>query len=215
MKQAGRGTNSDSSETTDVAISRRAAVSSSGVVLLGLLSGSVLGQEPIDRKAQERAVERAREAARRGGDALLRERYGPQDSDFFEKMRTSDVETRTRMMQDWQLQRMLERLKTELKVSEEEWTIIKPRVEAVYRLARTQTAATDDEMAVSVAQRVTELRELLALPEAKPEAIKARLTLLRAAREQVRQKLIKAQQELRKIMTLRQEAVLVVYGLLD
>jgi hypothetical protein len=149
-----------------------------------------------------------------GGEATLRERYGQQDGDFFEKMRTSDGATRVKMMQDWQFQRMLERLKAELKVSEEEWTVVKPRVEEVYRLAHTQTSATDDKE-VSVAQRISELRELLALPEAKPEAIKARLTLLRAAREQVQQKLIQAKQELRKIMTLRQEAVLVLFGLLD
>jgi len=212
MKQTGRSTNSDSS---DVLISRRAAVSSSGVVFLGLLSGSALGQEPIDREAQERAVEMAREAARRGREALLRERYGQQDSDFFEKMRTSDMETRAKMMQDWHLQRMLERLKGELKVSEEEWTVVKPRVEAVYRLTHTQSSVTDDETEVSVTQRTSELRELLANPEAKPEAIKARLTLLRAAREHVRQELVKARQSLQQIMTFRQEAVLVLYGLLD
>jgi chromosome segregation ATPase len=119
------------------------------------------------------------------------------------------------MMQDWHLQRMLERLKGELKVSEEEWTVVKPRVEEVYRLAHTQSSVTVGETEVTVARRTRELRELLETPEAKPEAIKAKLTLLRAAREQVRQELIKARQELRKIMTLRQEAVLVLFGLLD
>jgi hypothetical protein len=182
------------SEMQPARISRRAAMGSSATAFLGLLSGTVLAQGGADseaaREARERAVERAREAARMAGEATLQQRYGQQDSDFFESMRTSDVETRAKMMRDWQSQRMLERLKAELKVSEEEWTVIKPRVEAVYRLMHTQSSATDDETEVSVAQRITELRQLLALPEAKPEAIKARLTLLRAAREQVQQKLI-------------------------
>jgi hypothetical protein len=50
---------------------------------------------------------------------------------------------------------------------------------------------------------------------AKPEEIKAKLTALRAAKEQARQDLVKARQDLRQLMTLRQEAVLVLNGLLD
>lgn len=219
MNEEDQTTDSDTYRTYESPISRRAVVGSSGMAILGLLSGTVLAQggavSEAAREARERAVERAREAAHMAGEATLRERYGQPDSDFFEKMRTSDVETRAKMMRDWQSQRMLERLKAELKISEEEWAVIKPRIEAVYGLMHTQAAASDDETEVSVAQRIRELRELLALPEAKPEAIKARLTLLRAAREQVQQKLIKARQELRKIMTLRQEAVLILYGLLD
>jgi Spy/CpxP family protein refolding chaperone len=66
-----------------------------------------------------------------------------------------------------------------------------------------------------VEQRTRELREVLADKEAKPEEIKAKLTAFRAAKEQARQELVKARQDLRQLMTLRQEAVLVVNGLLD
>lgn len=41
------------------------------------------------------------------------------------------------------------------------------------------------------------------------------MTALRAAKEQVRQELVKAQGNLHEIMTIRQEAVLVLNGLLE
>lgn len=66
-----------------------------------------------------------------------------------------------------------------------------------------------------VEEKSRDLRELLANKEAKAEEIKARLTALRGAKEQERQDLVKARQSLRQLMTLRQEAVLVLNGLLD
>ena len=45
MKHQGQSAFGDCHRTTDVAISRRAAVGSAGLAILGLLSGSVLGQE--------------------------------------------------------------------------------------------------------------------------------------------------------------------------
>ena len=45
--------------------------------------------------------------------------------------------------------------------------------------------------------------------------IKAKLTALRGAREKAKQNLIKAQQELREVLTLKQEAQLVMMGMLD
>ncbi len=60
-----------------------------------------------------------------------------------------------------------------------------------------------------------ELREVLGDKDAKADEIKAKLTALRAAKEQSRQELVKARENLRQIMTLRQEAVLVLNGLLE
>ena len=65
-----------------------------------------------------------------------------------------------------------------------------------------------------VSQRSSELRELLRDPKAPVEQIKARLSALRKAREKTRRELATAQQDLRQLMTLRQEAVLVLNGLL-
>jgi len=50
---------------------------------------------------------------------------------------------------------------------------------------------------------------------ATPDAIKKELTILRAAREKAKQEFAKAQQDLRQVLTLRQEATLVLMGMLD
>jgi len=60
-----------------------------------------------------------------------------------------------------------------------------------------------------------ELQLLLQVPDAGPEEIRQKLDALRKAREKARKRLVKAQQELRKILTFRQEATLVLMGWLD
>lgn len=50
---------------------------------------------------------------------------------------------------------------------------------------------------------------------ATPDTIKQQLTQLRAAKEKAKQELAKAQQDLRQVLTLRQEATLVLMGMLD
>ncbi|OHB64352.1 MAG: hypothetical protein A2Y77_00110 [Planctomycetes bacterium RBG_13_62_9] len=64
-------------------------------------------------------------------------------------------------------------------------------------------------------QRSEELRELLRDEKAPAEQIKAELTALRAAKEEANRELITARQNLRQVMTVRQEAQLVLHGLLD
>ena len=60
-----------------------------------------------------------------------------------------------------------------------------------------------------------ELQTLLETTTATPEQIKQQVTKLRAAREKARQELAKAQQDLRQILTVRQEAQLILMGMLD
>ena len=60
-----------------------------------------------------------------------------------------------------------------------------------------------------------QLRTTLEDESASPEQIKNELTALRTAREKAKQQLGAAQQELRQILTLRQEAQLVLMGLLN
>jgi len=50
---------------------------------------------------------------------------------------------------------------------------------------------------------------------ATPDEIKAKLTALRAAREKAKQELAVAQKQLKEVLTLRQEAQLVMMGMLD
>jgi len=59
-----------------------------------------------------------------------------------------------------------------------------------------------------------ELRTALANENSTPEQVKTALTNLRNAREKARQDLAKAQQELRELLTVRQEAICVMMGLL-
>ncbi len=70
-----------------------------------------------------------------------------------------------------------------------------------------------EETAVSKAQ--TALSEVLEKAEATPEEIKAALTKLRAEKEKARQELAQAQENLRKVLSLKQEATLVMMGTLD
>ena len=59
------------------------------------------------------------------------------------------------------------------------------------------------------------LQTTLGNTEATAEDIKAKLTAYRGAKEKAKQELAKAQQELRQVLTLRQEAQLVLMGMLD
>jgi hypothetical protein len=61
----------------------------------------------------------------------------------------------------------------------------------------------------------SELRGVLADKGASADQIKAKLTALRAAQLGAAQELAEARQNLRQILTLRQEATLVLNGLLD
>ena len=59
------------------------------------------------------------------------------------------------------------------------------------------------------------LREVLDKDDASPDQIRAKLTALRAAKESARQKLAAAQKSLREVLTLKQEAALVLGGQLN
>ena len=60
-----------------------------------------------------------------------------------------------------------------------------------------------------------QLQTTLENTAATPDQIKTQLTALRAAKEKSKQELAAAQQELRKLVTVRQEAQLVLMGMLD
>jgi len=67
----------------------------------------------------------------------------------------------------------------------------------------------------AVEKMAEQLRTTLENSASGAEQIKAQLLALRAAREKARQDLIKAQKELQQILTLRQEAQLVLMGMLN
>jgi hypothetical protein len=82
------------------------------------------------------------------------------------------------------------------------------------RPERPQRPGGDREVS-AVEKAAEQLMTALENESASSEDIKKQLTTLRAEREKARQELAKAQQELRQICTLRQEAQLVLMGLLN
>ncbi len=61
----------------------------------------------------------------------------------------------------------------------------------------------------------TDLQTTLENQQADPKVIKDKLTALRAAREKVRQQLDKATADLKSVLTVRQEAQLVMMGIIE
>ena len=131
-------------------------------------------------------------------------------------------------------QRYLERMKEILKVEDEEWPVLQPRLAKVMTLSRdvrggmrgmmigrrgrrggdaADDAAPQPQSATQKAQQA--LRQSLENEAATADEIKAKLTALRAAREKAKQELAVAQQSLRELLTQRQEAQLVLMGILD
>lgn len=134
-------------------------------------------------------------------------------------------------------QRMMDRLKEQLGASDEEFAVLQPKLEAV------QAAQMDargggfgggrggfgggpggggfgggrggDQPQSPVAQRSRELGELLQNQSASADEVKTKLEALRQARAEAREKLTKAQNELKELLTPRQEAMLVVAGMLE
>lgn len=138
-------------------------------------------------------------------------------------------------------QRMLDRLKEQLGATDDEMAALGPKIEKVMQLQRDAQGggmrgmfgrrggqggqggnggpggppggANANESPVR--QKATELRTLLEDKDAKPDDIKAKLDALRQARAQAKQDLAAAQQELKGLLTQRQEAVLVEMGMLE
>lgn len=138
--------------------------------------------------------------------------------------------------------RMLDYYKEQLAPTEEEWTVLEPRLakvlelsegtnsltgmitQVVDRFRRSQWAQdqmqgqenkTEEEEKSAVQKAMTELQETLDKEAPSTVEIKAKMLALRGAREKVKQQLVKAEDELREVLTLKQEATLLMLGLLE
>ena len=131
----------------------------------------------------------------------------------------------------------MERIKATLNPSEDEWTVIKPRLEKVMTLSMESRMGgmragrgrpgrpggdaprdANDASAreTSAMEKASEaLRTTLENEKATSDDIKARLLALREAREKSREELAQARESLRELLTQRQEAQLVLMGLMD
>ena len=153
-------------------------------------------------------------------------------------------------------QRMEERLKSQLKASDDEWTVIQPLVEKVYEKQRASGAfggpggpggnreggrrnreggnnnapqsADNNNQGGERPQRreggggprggtpeTQALRAALENDNTTVNDIKSKLQAVRDQRKQATTELTQAREELRKVLNMRQEATLVMYGLLD
>ncbi len=221
MNQQTRKTHDVLSDGMDVALSRRVAVGSAGAGILSILCGSTLGQGDPGSQAGRDTEERRRlkQMMRESREAAEKEKFAkmdPQERAFWEGIQNAgSMEERQKVLQNWHTQQMQVTLNSELGASAEEWTVIQPKLLAVLLLKDAPYGVGGTPAALLVAQLINELRVLVSNKETKPEEIKAKLTALRSAKVQARQELSQAQKSLRQLMTLRQEAVLVLNGLLE
>lgn len=131
-------------------------------------------------------------------------------------------------------QRMEDRLKTALGATDDEWTVLEPKIQKVQEAQRAMyvgrggmtgrrrrggnendTQSQDRPQPSAVQQKAQDLQEALNNKDTSPADIKAKLAALRDARTQAQAALTAAQGELRDVLTPRQEAVLVMYGILN
>jgi len=142
-------------------------------------------------------------------------------------------------------QMMTQRMKEQLGVDDQAWKVMEPRLMKVMDLNRQvgggpgrgmffggfrgqrggdqnrgqgdrpRPPGMENREPTAVEKAEDQLRTTLENQSAGPDAIKAQLTAVRSEREKARQELAAAQQELRQILTLRQEAQLVLMGQLN
>ena len=124
-------------------------------------------------------------------------------------------------------------IKEQMGATDEEWKVIEPKLTKVWN-ARRDTGgrggfgggfggggfggnrggdSTSDASPVQSASR--ELRQVLENKDASPEQIAAKLKDLREAKDKAKESLASAQKDLKEVLTQRQEAVLVMFGMLD
>jgi hypothetical protein len=126
-------------------------------------------------------------------------------------------------------QRMEDRLKEQLQVNDDEWKALQPKIEKVMEAQRDASGGrgmfrggrrggpdqANNGPTSPVQEKARALQTLLEDKDAKPEQIKSALAAYREARVAARANLTKAQDELRELLTTRQESVLVMMGMLE
>src|SRR6185436_4578273 len=125
----------------------------------------------------------------------------------------------------------------QLGASDDEWKVIEPKVDKVMNAQRESRGGfggfgggrggpgggggggggggADQQPTTAVGKAGADLRTTLEDKNAAPETIAKKLAALREAREKGRKDVADAQKELKEILTQRQEAVLVINGMLE
>ena len=170
-------------------------------LMVGLLAAVVLGT--LSSPAQEQTRQ---ESGRRGSrDRERARRFDPS------QMRSM----------------MLDRIKEQLGATDEEWSVMGPMVEnvmakqmdargGIFRgMGQRRPGGEQRRFGPEPSQQAEALRTALDSEESKPEALKSKLEDFRADRKKKEEGLKAAREKLRQVLTLRQEARLVLMGLLD
>ena len=129
-------------------------------------------------------------------------------------------------------QRMLDRIKETLAPTDEEWKVLQPKVEAVQKLAmqartggggmfgrRRQQGAEDPTQPAreksDVEKKTAELQALIDNKDTAPKAIQTKMQELRDAKTLAKLNLKKAQDDLRELLTPKQEAQMLMMGMME
>jgi hypothetical protein len=148
----------DRHETTDPMISRRSALSSSGLALLGVLSGPALSQTGNQEGSVKRPAAQPPKEPQKSADKARA---------FMERMQNAGTDEERRQVVNeqmaWGRQVAIENLRNQLRVSDQEWVVIKPRLLAVHDLVRPAfpAAGRNEAPKTEMEQRSRDLRELL------------------------------------------------------
>jgi hypothetical protein len=195
-------------------VSRRVVAASSAFAVLGLLARSIFGQSG-SRGSAARGADPNVPASRRGDPSQFDDMGA-----YFDRLgsATSSAERKKIIaeMTEANQRRAVDVYKDQLGVSDQEWQAIRPRVEAVVNLVQSirQPTGNRSRAPADLERTARDLQELLRNEKAPVEQIKTKLSAYRAAREKADQELVKARNSLREILTPRQEALLVLNGLL-
>ena len=131
----------------------------------------------------------------------------------------------------------MDRMRENLGANDDEWKVLQPKIEKVFT-ARNDArfgggfggggrgmrggggpggagGGGDNQPQSAVGQATQDLRRTLENKDASADEISAKLKALRDAREKAQGELATAQKELKEVLTQRQEATLVSFGMLD
>lgn len=123
--------------------------------------------------------------------------------------------------------RMDSMLKESLKASDDEWTVLQPLIEKVQTKQREGMTSRFAGMIGNLfggrgsggdrggSPESQALRTALENSSVTPEDLKAKLTALRESRKKAEAEMVAAREDLRKVVSVRQEAVLVSMGVLE
>jgi hypothetical protein len=126
-------------------------------------------------------------------------------------------------------EQFMTRLKERLGATDDEWKVLQPKIEKVNTARRSSfggfggggrrgggnNGGNDNAEQSPVQKASADLRTALDNKDTPAEDIAKKLAALREAREKARAEVTAAQKELKEVLTQRQEAVLVTFGMLD